>query len=323
MKRAIFSIITVLLLMVLCSVALSEIVTFGRVQASTDAEYLDLGREYITNWNTFYRFLDQFTNLKKVDMFATAVNRDRIAKLVERYPDIEFGWTIQLADHQIRTDQTAFSTLHVTDTPWKHSEIEFGVLKYCKQLKALDLGHNIIKDVSFLYDLPQLRVLILALNQIEDITPIGSLKNLEYLELFINHVTDISPLASLPHLMDLNICRNYIEDLTPLYGMKQLKRLWMNYYNRHGSQNTIGSVEELRKALPDTVIDSTTFDSTDGGWRRPHPHYDVIREIFKTGVYVPFEDSYTEDAAPEEADSSAPQPEPEPTPRRVTIVIEP
>ncbi len=290
------------LVLVLCFAAgyvCADTVKYGAVVADTGDTYLDMGNTVIEKWGSFYTFLEQFPELKKVDMFATRVDRKKIAEIVERFPDIEFGWTIRLADHVIRTDQTAFSTLHASDTPWMHSEIEFGVLKYCKQLKALDIGHNIIKDVSFLYDLPQLRVLIIALNQIKDITPVGSLKNLEYLEVFMNYVEDISPLMNCTHLMDLNISKNNITDLTPLHSMKSLKRLWMRHYNRHGVSGNAAQrqakIDELQAALPDCQINNTS-DSTEDGWRKPHPHYDVIYRMFHTGVYEPFEDSYPEES---------------------------
>ena len=52
----------------------------------------------------------------------------------------------------------------------------------------------------------------------------------------------------------------------------------------------------LEEALPDTVI-MYTGKPTDNGWRTipgtktNDPHYDVIYEIFHTGVYIPFEES--------------------------------
>ena len=155
---------------------------------------------------------------------------------------------------------------------------------------ALDVGHNIIKDVSFLYDLPKLRVLILACNCIKDITPVGSLKDLEYLEIFWNQIEDISPLKNLTHLVDLDIVNNYIKDLTPLHEMKQLKRLWTHHFNMKGMMRPWEPIDALRAALPDTHIDNDST-STAGGWR-VHPHYDVIYRMFRTTVYEPFEDSY-------------------------------
>jgi Leucine-rich repeat (LRR) protein len=72
-------------------------------------------------------------------------------------------------------------------------------LKYLKNLKYLDVGHNAIDDLSFLYDLPELRILIVADNYvtdyITDLTPIASLKHLQYLEVFTNNITDLSPLS--------------------------------------------------------------------------------------------------------------------------------
>ena len=158
-------------------------------------------------------------------MFATPVRKDRLEEMSELFPDIEFGWTIRFGDHTIRTDCTAFSTLHGEEGPF-HGTADLCVLKYCTKLKALDFGHNKATDLSFLSGLTELRVLILADNKITDISPLANLKKLEYLELFTNKVTDISPLSGLTHLMDLNLCLNNIANITPLFTMPGLKRRW-------------------------------------------------------------------------------------------------
>ena len=99
--------------------------------------------------------------------------------------------------------------------------------------------------------------------------------------------------------MDLNIVNNYIKDLTPLYEMKQLKRLWIKNYNKHGMLRPWEPVEALRNALPDTYIDNEST-STAGGWRN-HPHYDTLYRMFRTTVYEPFEDSWPMDGTETEA----------------------
>ena len=277
--------------------AQAETVSFGGVTVDTDAAYVDMGDMVITDWNGFYAFLDSLTDVKKVDMFGTEVKKPKIEEMAARYPEIEFGWTMRIVEHTIRTDQTAFSTLHGDPSDPVHTGDDFSILKYCRNLKALDVGHNIIRDVSFLYDLPKLRVLILACNCITDITPVGSLKDLEYLEIFWNQIDDISPLTNLTHLMDLDIVNNYIRDLTPLHEMKQLKRLWTHHFNMKGMMRPWEPIDALRAALPDTHIDNDST-STAGGWR-VHPHYDVIYRMFRTTVYEPFEDSYPEEAPAE------------------------
>ena len=272
-------------------------VKFRDLVVPADAEEIDLGKISVgaREYQQFYQFLEQLPNLKRVDMFNTKITRERIAELVEKFPQIEFGWTMKVGDHLVRTDQTAFSTLHSDQSP-RHSNADFSVLKYCKNLKALDIGHSAVTDLSFLYDLPELRVLIVVDNKFEDITPIGSLKKLEYLEIFYNNVRDITPLKGLDKLLDLNICWNRITDVSVLKEMTWLKRLWMSQYNDRNPmiKPDPAAVEEVRAALPDTQIDSTAKSSVGNHWR-DHPHYKVLKQMFKTRTYIPFEDSWPDE----------------------------
>ena len=174
--RRFFAVLCCLLL--LCASASGGDVVFGSVSADRDSEYIDMGDEIVTDWNAFIAFLKEFPNLKKVDMFATQITRDQVALLEEALPDVAFGWNLQLMKyknkHIVRTDATAFSTLH-GKCPNHYSE-EFVLLNYCTDLLALDLGHNNLTDLSFLQSMPRLRVLILGENQkMKDVTEIGKL----------------------------------------------------------------------------------------------------------------------------------------------------
>lgn len=287
-------VLLVVLLMMLSMGARGEeaaTVTFKRLSFPADAREIDLGKTAVDSdeYDKFYQFLDRFEHLERVNMFATEVPRWRIDQMASRYPDIVFGWTMIVANHRLRTDATAFSTRH-SDTAVRHDEHDFEVLKYCTNLQALDIGHNAVKDLSFLYDLPHLKVLVLVDNSFQDITPVASLTELQYLELFYNDIRDISPLAHMDSLIDLNICFNRIQDLSPLEGLTGLERLWINHYNSHNVSIPLDKeqVDRLREALPDTQIDSTAVTSVEGGWRE-YPRYQVIRRIFaKDGQYEPF-----------------------------------
>ena len=245
--------------------------------------------------------LAKYPNLKKVDMYTVEVTRLQIEELVKLYPDVEFGWTMKLGDgHLVRTDATAFSTLHFSGAK-VHGTKELSMLRYCKNLKALDIGHNAVDDLTWLTELPDLRVLIVAINRLTDITPLASLKKLEYLELFNNQITDISPLKGLTHLMDLNIGFNRIADFSPLYELKGLQRLWIHKAeNRNGKENGISqkNIDALTKNLPNCRINYTSMPSL-GGWRE-HPHYDVIKEMFQGSEYIPFSDSFEDDGVDQE-----------------------
>jgi len=81
--------------------------------------------------------------------------------------------------------------------------------------------------------------------------------------------------------------------------LKSLKRLWIFKYNRASSKPVPEeTMAELQAALPGCYIDGHST-STAGGWRTDengnyHPHYAVIRRMFRAGVYEPFADSPAE-----------------------------
>ena len=269
----------------------AETVTFRGITVSRDTEYVDLGERGIMDnqWETFYAFLGQLPNLKRVDMYNTVINLKVYKRLKEQFPNVRFGVQFRYGRHRVRTDDTAFSTLYSAGDR-KHSYEEIEMLTWCENLYALDIGHHPVKKLDFLYQMPELRVLIVALCDVTDITPIASLKHLEYLEIFHNRITDVSPLQDLQYLMDLDLVQNYVEDLTPLTRIKSLKRLWI-YRNIKTDLESPDedTVRMLQEALPDCFIEARGT-SRSAGWVR-HPHQEVIQRIFHSKVYEPFEDS--------------------------------
>ncbi len=257
---------------------------------STGATSIDLeGQVKDADVEELMELIDLMHDLEQVDMYESTLSFENMDLLFDTYPDIFFGWTFKICDRRytIRTDITAFSTqLGQPRNLW--DEDDFKPLRYCKNLQALDLGHNGIWSLDFLYELPKLKVLILADNNISDITPLASLTGLEYLELFMNYrVVDYSPLSDLENLLDLNIrCENLephsidIEDFMPI---KSLERLWIS-----SGHLTDEEEQRLRDALPDCNISITSKHSTSNGWRT-HKRHEVVKEMFDTRVYVPFE----------------------------------
>ncbi|MBQ9263253.1 MAG: leucine-rich repeat domain-containing protein [Clostridia bacterium] len=283
-----------LLMWLLPSLGLAEVgsVTLQGLSFPADAQEIDLGDLKVT-MKELTAFLDQFPRVRHVDMFGTKVNKEDIEALVKRYPDVTFGWTIHIfgkkGGHDVRTDQTAFSTLH--GDCYSHSSEQLEVLKYCTELRALDLGHNRVKDLSFLQGLTKLRVLILACNEIKDLSPLAGMTEMEYLELFSNSISDLSPLLNMPYLMDLNLTYNKVSGIEALCRMPQLKRLWVG----HCIKNLPGAkLQSLKDALPDTQI-IAEGEPTQNGWRK-HAPYDVLHEMFQQGEYIPFADSHEEAA---------------------------
>lgn len=252
------------------------------VTVDRGAAVLDLGDKRIVDIDRLRGYLDQLPNLKEVRMFGSRLSIAQLEALQAAYPDIAFGCKFPFARGTVSTAQTAYSTLNRLSDP-RYSEKRFAYLHLMPELRALDLGHNNIRDLTFLLEAPLLRVLILADNHITDLTPLAELKELEYLELFMNDFTDLSPLAELHNLRDLNICRVRVSDVTPLLQLKKLERLWLPDNFLTESQKA-----ELEAALPGCHIQYEWSRSTDFGWR-DHPRYTIIRRMFSTGVYEPFD----------------------------------
>ena len=279
--------LTLLICVLLPLMAGAELLSYRSFTADRDAEVIDLGNVTVKSAEGFIEYLRQFPHLKQADLYATPLSPETIDALTEAFPQVKFGMIMRIGDHLVRTDATAFSTLHGNRSR-HHDEDDFRYLKYCTNLLALDIGHNSVRDVSFLYDLPDLKVLILACNEITDITPVGSLHQLEYLELFKNDIRDLSCLEACTKLIDLNVCFNHIEDLTPIAKLPRLERLWVFNSNNWSDADPVDGQQLalLKQALPQCHIDSTSY-STLGGWR-DHRRYYIVSNMFRLGEYIPF-----------------------------------
>ena len=203
--------------------------------------------------------------------------------LVDKYPDIEFVWLVSLGGkYTLPSDCTAFSTMKHIGRGASLTSRDLEPLQYCPHLKALDLGHHRIDDLSFLKYLPELRILILVQNKISDITPLAGLPHLQYVELFVNEITDITPLAGHRELLDLNLSGNRITDLSPLDSCGSLERLW-------ASRNPLG--EETKSAFrashPGCTANFTSAHATADGWRK-HWRYTQYIRMFKSHTWTSF-----------------------------------
>jgi len=289
MKISIRFLLTLIALMTLCSLAGAETLTAYGASFDSEATLLDLDAAGILVADTaeLKALLDQMPHLTEVRMYNSRLRVNQMDELFDGYPDIFFGWTITLYTHTIRTDATAFSTLHshvgTAEDPF-HNTRELRRLRFCKKLIALDIGHNGLTTLDFLSELPQLKVLILGANYyLTSIEPLADLTELEYLELFSVNVTDVTPLASLTKLRDLNLAYNQqLRDISPLYDLPNLERFWCGH--------TLVPKEQQRAM--EAAHSGCEFDwanmPTDGTWRK-HPHYDTIFRMFHEGVYIPFD----------------------------------
>ena len=164
------------------------------------------------------------------------------------FPDIKIVWRIFFSGFSCLTDAEkiwAIGSLYDEDCI---------PLKYCHDIKYLDLGHNDIKDISFVRSMPKLEVLILGCGHTEDISPLADCSELEYLEITSTQVSDLSPLASCTKLkhFEMSITQN-ITDISPLYGL-DLERFYALYVHSVPDEQ----FEEFAALHPDCEIDHST-----------------------------------------------------------------
>lgn len=247
----------------------------GGRPTKTDSAAINLDGAEITDPSELADALRFFPHLKTVYIDGTNLTDAQIGATADKYPEIRFIWTIRFDIYSLRTDSVAFSTAVNQDVYLPNlTSDEVFALRYCRDLEALDLGHNKISDLGFLSELKNLKILILADNKITDISALKGLPELQYVELFMNRVADISPLAENQNLLDLNLCYNRISEPLPLAGCTRLERLWISHNGIPAAQR-----RELQSALPNCQIDFSVQESTGNGWRK-HPRYFAMRDAF-------------------------------------------
>lgn len=155
-------------------------------------------------------------------------------------------------------------------------------LKYCTEVRYIDMGHSYVDNCEFVKYMPYLDTLILADSWLKDLEPLRTCENLTYLEVFSSKVTDISPLADLEQLQYLNISNCKITDISPLYELDNL--IIVNCTMAHIDDEQIAKFKELH---PDTKCTFNWWKSpTEFCWRhgptpegyRRTPRYALLRE---------------------------------------------
>lgn len=235
------------------------------VTVNSNATEIDLSEIQMESVDEVENSLKYFSNLEKVVMYKCGISSEDMDALWKRHPEIRFVWGAYIGGHYLRTDETTFM-------PWKLGYANNGTpgitdaecveLKYMVDLVVMDIGHQAITDLSFLYNMPNMEYLMICEGKVTDLTPVGSLKKLKFLELWMNDITDLSPLAGCTSLEDINFTRVRIYDMTPLYDLP-LKNIWLSRWMVE--KDDLAALEEH---FPDATIISRGDWPTTFGWRK-------------------------------------------------------
>ena len=241
--------------------------------------------------------LSALPRVKQVDLLEASVPDEEKDALMAAFPGVDFLWRVRFGRWSLRSDVQVFSTmLSGSDSEHRYTSSELEPLfKYCRHLRALDLGHNDLRDLSLLGTLTELQVLILVDNPfLIDIGPLANLTELRYLELFCCYkIQDFSSLSALTLLEDINLCHEgLLKDPSIFDNLTNLKVCWMR-----GVGFTWAQKQAFREAHPDARIEFEVYkdpqSSTDGGWRATDENV-AVRTAFYNQELVSYFD-YWED----------------------------
>ena len=229
-----------------------DIFLFGRT-FSADSEELDLSGTPVSDTAGIEAAVSLMPKLKKVVMCDCGLSDEEM--------DTHFGEE----QHRFTDEELA------------------PLFRYCRHLRALDLGHNYIRDITPIGELRELRILILGDNPyLEDFSPLGNLTELEYLELFNSHVDyDFSFLYKLHKIRYLNLSFfSALDDIAYIDGMPELKMFWLR-----GTGIPDETAATYAAQRPDVLFHygncGWVASATCHGWRKTETNI-LVRTLFRS-----------------------------------------
>ena len=228
--------------------------------------------------------LDILPNCTYFLMDRCNVDNEVMAQLRDDYPNTKVVWRVFWGTkYNALTDEELISSNKV-----KTEQVQ--VLKYCTEVKYMDLGHSRgLASIDFVRYMPNLQVLIIVDSGVEDLTPLENCPNLEWIELvYCRSIKDISPLAKCTKLKGINMSEAYgITDITSLYTLENLERLYLGK-----SSITKEQFEDASAAMSNCWVTQNWYDQSGiyrnyaVGWRMNRngslsDFYREFREIFR------------------------------------------
>lgn len=237
---------------------------------------------YDSGLESFRTLIPMMYNLTYLKLDWCETSDEATAQLREDFRDkCKVVWRVFIGQNNLLTD-----SLKLWAT-WSLTDAVVEPLKYCTELKYLDMGHNKFTNLDFMANMTELEMAIVAVGEVKDIAGIANCKKLEFLELFTSNLDDedMQHLAGLTNMKYLNVSNlPKVTNLSFTDDMTQLRRLWC-------VMSPIGKEEAARvQALhPDCEVLVYAYgDPTDHGWRYVQgtndkvksPEYELVTKRF-------------------------------------------
>ena len=211
--------------------------------------------------------LDKLVNCTYFKLDNCGLSNETMARIRDDYPHIKIVWRV----FQENKNRSWLTDTEVLRAVYGISDSNSDFMKYCTDVKYMDLGHNTMSDLSFCAYMPNLEIAILSGSNIKDLSPLSNCKKLEFLEIaWCGHVTDVSPLAACDSLKYLNIGHTSIKNVETLVGLDLELLSYVNSGNKAGM--TEAKWKDIQKQMPNCTITYSPLKDSNAfpygvGWR--------------------------------------------------------
>ena len=246
-----------------------EFELFGQILSTADerVEFVDVqigdeGEQQIRD------ALDKLVNCTYFKLDNCGLSNETMARIRDDYPQIKIVWRV----FQHNKNRSWLTDTEVVRAVYGIEDSNSDFLKYCTDVKFMDLGHNTnMVDISFCAYMPNLEIAILSGSPIKDLSPLANCKKLEFLELaWCGHITDVSPLANCDGLKYLNIGHTSIKNVETIVGLKLELLSFVNSGNKVGMTET--QWKNIAAQMPGCTITYSPLKDSNAnpygvGWR--------------------------------------------------------
>ena len=220
--------------------------------------------------------LDIMKHCELVILDSCGIDDVNMESLRKEYPGKDIVWRIFVNRYSLLTNE------EMIRMPSGVTDKNIMPLKYCTNVKYLDLSGNKVSDFSFLSNFTELECAILTLTNIRDLTPLLNSKNLTWLELYsCSKIEDFSPIAQMKNLKYLNLSKTKISDISPL------NQLSLERFVCVDSKISDDGLQQFSIQNPNCLV-SNSGSALGYAWRfndkrqkEPFEYYEKMSQVFR------------------------------------------
>ena len=249
---------------------------FGQTldQDTTSVTYHDIKID-VEGLEQIGQALELLPNCTYVSFDNCGIDSEVLSQFRSEHPDITVAWRIFVDDYSVFTDTEVILMPNIA------SNSDTDPLKYCTNVKYLDLTGCKSRDFDFLESMTNLECAVLSKTFLSDLSVLSNSSNLTWLELInCTALKDVTPLSGLSNLKYLNLSLTKVREISvlddaPLERLKCVK-----------SSISAEELSDFSARHPGCMVSNTGsavgmgWRYDDGSQRVPFSYYSKMMEAF-------------------------------------------